>query len=431
MSWFPQNGLTSVNWFAEGDSITFGLGGQPAYPNAALSLMSGVASTPNSNTPIDVFVPGVGPVHLLNFGSSGISSLTIDTNYTTRGGLFYKPGAHLNLFSLMAGTNTSGGTDSSALQKYIIDRRILRKAKATGYQRRIICDMVARADDGSPYPYWTNILSQMNSYFASYYNVQGELDCDGYVNFASDTRFNTPSNISTSTWYNPATDLVHPSILGEGPTGMGGIASPIVLAVLKAPGVRIQAPMTWSIFDASNSAALSNSNRTYTNATLIFGFPIILGKRYWEVVPGVSSTNTYVGVSNDNNQPNLGGFFLYNNVNSLAYIYDGRIMINNVVIVTAATFAAGDVIQFAMDQPNQLIWMRRVRSGTPQSWNGNGSADPATGVGGISTASLGDGISVYIRPAGELALGTSNITSNFATNQLTGSIPTGFLALDG
>src|SRR5205823_1128013 len=42
------------------------------------------------------------------------------------------------------------------------------------------------------------------------------------------------------------------------------------------------------------------------------------------------------------------------------------LIINSITIVTAATFATGYVLQFAMDQPNKLISMRRVRSGVAQ-----------------------------------------------------------------
>jgi hypothetical protein len=115
------------------------------------------------------------------------------------------------------------------------------------------------------------------------------------------------------------------------------------------------------------------------------------------------------------------------NNNALGQIQDGLIMINNVVLATAATFTTGDVLQWAVDRPNNLLWVRRARAGVPQSWTGNGSADPASGVGGVNFSALGTG---NIRPAAELGVTGTSLTSNFAAARLSGSIPTGFLALD-
>lgn len=422
---------TTFKWTPEGDSITIGLGGTPAYPFAALSLMSGVASTPGTNTPTSGPVAGVGTVTVSDIATSGISSLTISTNYSTRGGASFDATKNINMFSLMSGTNTSGVNDTSALQKYLLNRGILRKAKTTGYQRRIIVDMIARFDDGTG-AYFNGTLTTMNNWYATYYNVLGELDCDARFAFSTDSRFNTPSAIPTSIWYNNSVDFIHPSVLGEGPTGLGQLAQAPALAALQAAGTRVQAPMTWSIFDINASITLSNSNRTATSgangALVVAGFPVILGKRYWEIVP--TSGTPYIGITNDTNVTYAGGFDLFSNNNALAYISDGRIMINSVVLVTAATWTTNDVIQFAMDQPNKLIWIRRVRAGVAQNWNGSGTADPVAGVGGLSISALGNGTSVYIRPALEPSVNTAAATSNFAAAQLSGSIPTGFLALD-
>jgi hypothetical protein len=54
---------------------------------------------------------------------------------------------------------------------------------------------------------------------------------------------------------------------------------------------------------------------------------------------------------------------------------------------TIATFTTGDVLSIAIDFPNRLFW-GKVNSG---DWNNSGTANPATGTGGIGMTGFSDG----------------------------------------
>lgn len=77
------------------------------------------------------------------------------------------------------------------------------------------------------------------------------------------------------------------------------------------------------------------------------------------------------------------------NVGSAAYMAyrssDGAFSINNLLNTSMGLFASGDGLRMAADLDAKLIWWWCSRQGT---WNRNPAANPATGVGGASLASL-------------------------------------------
>jgi hypothetical protein len=84
---------------------------------------------------------------------------------------------------------------------------------------------------------------------------------------------------------------------------------------------------------------------------------------------------------------------------------------------------SGDVIGIAVDFAAALIWFRVAPSG---NWNGSGTANPATGVGGFSISAIAGG-ALYpnfstTSTAGEI------ITGNFGATGFTGTVPSGFSA---
>src|SRR5882672_9096314 len=129
---------------------------------------------------------------------------------------------------------------------------------------------------------------------------------------------------------------------------------------------------TWSTTNKNTHITLSNGNLTATaDATLDINFPgrsdTSFGtgiKRYWEQhVDQVSLDNPASGVCNstftfgDNN-------FLGLDANGVGYYDDGSVVLNNVVVATLATFAAGDTISLACNSHNK-IWFRKNGGG----WN--------------------------------------------------------------
>ncbi len=407
----------TVNWVAEGDSITVGLGGQPSYPFVALSSMPGASVTiTNPNIAANSPVTGLSTVFLTDIATSGISALTIDTNYSTRAGTSFDASKGLNVLSLMIGTNSSGGSDTTALQKYGLIRDYLRKSETTGYQRKIIGTITARDDDEGTF--WNSTLVPLNTFIRTYYN--SDLRCDALMDFGADARFSPNTAADNLTYY--ISDKLHPNITGE--AAMGTLSEPPILSAMLSPGGKTTVA-TLSPFDIYGvNITLSNGNRTVTAPSGAGGFIAgglpakKSGKWYWQIsIDNDGSTFDQVGMINETYVGGNGN--LGTNVNSIAYLgSSGAILINNVTLATAATFTTGDVIEIAEDAGNKLIWFRRNRSGVAQSWNGNGSANPATGIGGISLLTLGTG---YLHPAISIFQSGDQMTTNFATSQFQNS----------
>lgn len=405
--------LQTINWVAEGNSITYGYAGMPAWPYAALSGMPGApGTTPGVNAPTSATVTGLGAVNLIDGATSGISVITALDNYSTRAGTWYDATKNLNVLSVMLGTNTSGANDSSAMQKYWLLRAYLRAAETTGYQRKIVANMIGRDDDGGTT--WTNVLVPLNTLINTYYN--SDLRCDALLNFAADARFSPNTAADNTTYY--AADKVHPSQTGE--AVMGGLAEPTVLSVMQNPGTIVTIP-TWSTIQGDNTGmTLSNGNRTVTGNAQILGFPATKGtKVYFEVACDTISGFTAIGIANE--AWNVQGF-IYNGTNSCAFASNGFWYFNGVNVSASATYGSGDILRICYDPSAELIWGSVIHSGVASTWNANALADPATGVGGNSCPGLGSG---YVHPA---VNPNGVITSRFSNAQLTGPIPSGYSA---
>ena len=70
--------------------------------------------------------------------------------------------------------------------------------------------------------------------------------------------------------------------------------------------------------------------------------------------------------------------------NSIALYEDGAAYVAGASIATGVTFATGDTMGMAMDIGGGLIWWRNGAG----NWNGSGTADPATGTGGVDFSGL-------------------------------------------
>lgn len=406
-----------VNWTGEGDSITYGLAGQPSWPfEAALGMpgasFSVIVPTPG-DTVITTPISGVGTVVLSNIASSGISTITAAQAYAaSRGGVFYNPSASSNVLSIMLGANTSGASDTSGQQKYFWVRNYIRQAQTQGYSRIIVAAMIARDDDGGAG--WTNALVPQNTLMSTYYN--SDLRADAYIDFAASPLFNSLAAADNTTYY---ADKVHPTILGE--SIMGGLSQAIIYSVLQSSGPKVVVP-SWSVISADSvNVVLTNSNRTATGTgASVLGFPATTGanKIYFEVSADTVSSFSGVGLANENY--GVAGGFVFRSTNAVSYDSDGHFLINNISLGASPTYVSGDLLEYAWDQGTQLIWMRVVHSGSPSSWNSNASANPVTEVGGYDTSTLGAG---YIHPA---ATYNGALTSNFASSQLVGAPPTGY-----
>jgi hypothetical protein len=145
----------------------------------------------------------------------------------------------------------------------------------------------------------------------------------------------------------------------------------------------------WNIKDKSTSITLSGGDKTATS-TVVAAADVrsttsrkqgVAGKYYAEFV---FSTNPQSMWGLLPTASALGGS---QPVHAAVDITSGGVYISNVSAgVSLGAGSITDINSIAWDTLAELVWFRR----NDFTWNGNASADPATGVGGISTAALPD-----------------------------------------
>jgi hypothetical protein len=116
---------------------------------------------------------------------------------------------------------------------------------------------------------------------------------------------------------------------------------------------------------------------------------------------------------------------LKSGTNTLAYLPSGAVQVNGSTISTIAAYVQGNRVDCACDPANRLIWFR-VNGG---NWNNSGTANPATGTGGIDYS--GSLVALYTLAAAIYASATGNVwTMVFSAAGWAGAAPAGFSSLD-
>lgn len=144
------------------------------------------------------------------------------------------------------------------------------------------------------------------------------------------------------------------------------------------------------------------------------------GKYYWEETVDIwASGNTGVGIALSS--ANL-STVPTNPVGAAILYQGGTIYVNGSYSgVSMGARTAGQIIGIAIDVSAKLIWFRVAPSG---NWNNSGTANPATGTGGISFSALVG--AVY--PLAAFNLVGDQITANFGGSAFSGTMPSGFSA---
>ena len=177
---------------------------------------------------------------------------------------------------------------------------------------------------------------------------------------------------------------------------------------------------TWSTSDYSGSAAFSNGDLTVTNsgggeargrATLSRS----TGKYHFEGVCDTGGNPVGLGLS-------LSSFSAYfgDGTTSVGYYgQNGEVSFNSTALATISTYTTGDVIAVEVDLDNDLIWFAKNAG----DWNGSGTADPATGTGGLSYAAMSAG-SLY--PTWYMGAASAAYTLRVTSAAFTRSVSSGF-----
>ena len=185
--------------------------------------------------------------------------------------------------------------------------------------------------------------------------------------------------------------------------------------------------MPLSTFDSSylgTNVTLSNGNLTATAtgasahrlALVTPEFVSGIGKWYWEVVSTVD--DCAVGVGNTSSNLNS---YVGSDANSTGINDVGQIYYNGSHTDTGLSFGTNDVLQIALDMVNKQIWYR-VNGG---NWNGSGTANPATTVGGYDITPL-LAVNSTIRPIINQYTSGATTTINLGQSPFAQAIPAGF-----
>ena len=104
---------------------------------------------------------------------------------------------------------------------------------------------------------------------------------------------------------------------------------------------------------------------------------------------------------------------------SIAYYMDGTVYYNDGLVTTIQTTTSGQRVDMAVDLGGGLIWWR-TNGG---NWNNDGSADPATGTGGITLGVTG---TRFVMTSLRNISTPDSDTAVFSSASWAGTAPSGF-----
>ena len=200
--------------------------------------------------------------------------------------------------------------------------------------------------------------------------------------------------------------------------------------VVIAGAFKLAPPSTadaWNANDLSAGVTLSNSDKTATHAAGAVSHVKstsyqTTGKCYVEIsLTTAAPTTVFVGICKSTAVTSAAVITSANN--GIRYANAGDAYGNAGYINSIGTYTSGDIISIAADLDNDLFWIRK-NSG---NWNNSGTANPATGVGGMSSATSGaQAVFMYTDAAGAF-----NATIRTEAAELTQTTPSGFLSWMG
>lgn len=198
-------------------------------------------------------------------------------------------------------------------------------------------------------------------------------------------------------------------------------ASPSGFSPVQPRGFNTVAPVTTAFDPATKSpnVTLSNNNLTITGVTNGAANSTVsktTGQYYCEFsiivatgVQGIGLTNATAGTTT----------FPGVDFNGVGWITDGRTLLNNANVASIDTWGGGSTLRIAADLTAKLIWFQRDAG----FWNANASANPATGVGGTSFATVSAGPYFIHAYCGNVGI---QYTANFGNTAYTQAAPVGF-----
>lgn len=400
----------SVKIVAEGDSLTDGLGATDRATTSYPGRLTTYLPTNNSYS-------------VVNLGSSGITADQIDTSYASRGGAEFDATKDLNVFVLTAGTNDKFNNRTDR-QAYHSLRSILSKAKATGYQRRVIGTILSTDAGDPPNSEWNANELQLNTWIERYWAY--DLEAHALANFGDNAIFDTAAATAATTYWQD--DRIH--LKDAGYDLMAQIASPAIVSTFGTPTTP-QAEDRWFEPDmsfylqATENGRLLSWNQPGFSASNARGMPgKSTGKWYFETEI-VNTFTVQVGLMNLEFAPYILADWTGADYSPYAIglnVEDAKIRYDNTDLIDMNAATNGTIISHAVDLDAKRYWIR-VGSGT---WNNSPTANPATNTGGIDISALGTGM---IYPVATIGAEGGQVRSRFKQVNQTQARPTGFSAI--
>lgn len=187
-------------------------------------------------------------------------------------------------------------------------------------------------------------------------------------------------------------------------------------------------PTTWNPADnvantlsGGNLTAAPSGNGGVRGTVSVSG-----GKYYWEyTATWGSSWACGGGVANAGAALGYGNSGQTGTITVAGGSIAGYVFVNttDVGVHLGLTPYNGTVIGIALDATNQLIWFR---PGPSAIWNNSGTANPATGTGGVSISTVAGPYYPFVGFNG--ITGGQSTTANFGDTALVGAVPSGFAA---
>jgi hypothetical protein len=438
----PVGTAITAKIIAEGDSRTEGLAvgtRAKSYPAKAQAL-GFTAPTGSTLTLINIGTSG-----LQVSGDNGSGQGMAYNGFPTRTGAQLDKTMDLNIATIFGGTNDGDVGDGTVTGGRVVYKGIRTWGRRVDYwgitnsktTRRALLTESPRGNGTAPGPnngYFDATTLPLNVLYRDKAVWSGELgfdqliDVGGISQIDTAAKFISPYSTDFLHQLEPAYDLMAPLYK----TGVD--------AMIAGPTTRVRPPMTFNPMD-QDRGVLSNGNRSWNMTQNAPGnakaYPsIAVGeKRYWETQHN-GGTDTYSGICGEAFEDVLGIRYAHQGQTSaFAMLGDGSIQYNGTTLGTlGATFnTTSQVIQWAVDRALNVFWARYPTG----NWNGNASANPATGTGGIAipaaVMTITEGYTGRLYPVvGAFSVNAALIcTTRFTSAEMTsGFTVSGFLRMD-
>jgi len=205
--------------------------------------------------------------------------------------------------------------------------------------------------------------------------------------------------------------------------GVARYASDAGFVVPTAAFPRVQCVTgNWNSLDKTTSITLSNNNLTATSTAGSAWVRSVTGrssgKYYYEgTLNNTWNGNSGIGLTTSTSTPTSGAISTpFTGASGFGGCY-----VNGVSSGNLGSLVSGNIVGIAADLTASLIWLRVSPSG---NWNGSGTANPATGTGGISFSAL----TGVLFPVFAAYASPDAVTANFGASAFSGTIPSGFTA---